>query len=102
MRILQAVGDGRALTQTLKMLAGDAVGQNCAYKHVVELIQQITRAHKELHSQWQAKKLRLHSRLALIAFETDTHRVSYYFPHFSSFLSVTAFSCPQPSSLHFI
>ncbi|MCP9259924.1 Kalirin [Dirofilaria immitis] len=71
----EAIGDGRSLTQILKTVANDAVGQNNAYKHVVDLIQQITRAHKELHSQWQAKKLRLHSRLALIAFETDTHRV---------------------------
>ncbi|VDO25930.1 unnamed protein product, partial [Onchocerca flexuosa] len=71
----EAIGDGRSLTQILKTLASDTVGQNNAYKHTVDLIQQITRAHKELHSQWQAKKLRLHSRLALIAFETDTHRV---------------------------
>ncbi|KAM3722372.1 Kalirin [Dirofilaria immitis] len=71
----EAIGDGRSLTQILKTVANDTVGQNNAYKHVVDLIQQITRAHKELHSQWQAKKLRLHSRLALIAFETDTHRV---------------------------
>ncbi|VDM96077.1 unnamed protein product [Thelazia callipaeda] len=71
----EAVGDGRSLSQILKTLAGETVGQNSVYKHVVDLIQQITRAHKELHSQWQAKKLRLHSRLALIAFETDTHRV---------------------------
>ncbi|VDN32752.1 unnamed protein product [Gongylonema pulchrum] len=71
----EAVGDGRSLTQTLKMLAGDAAGQNSAYKHAVDLIQQITGAHKELYCQWQTKKLRLHSRLALIAFETDTHRV---------------------------
>lgn len=76
---MQAVGDGRSLTQILKTLAGDTVGQNNAYKHVVDLIQQITRAHKELHSQWQAKKLRLHSRLALIAFETDTHRVGFLY-----------------------
>uniref|UniRef100_A0A1I7W4X0 CRAL-TRIO domain-containing protein n=1 Tax=Loa loa TaxID=7209 RepID=A0A1I7W4X0_LOALO len=75
----EAVGDGRSLTQILKTLANDAVGQNNAYKHVVDLIQQITRAHKELYSQWQAKKLRLHSRLALIAFETDTHRVGFFF-----------------------
>lgn len=66
----------------LKALGGDTIGQNNSYKYVVDLIQQITRSHKELNAQWQSAKLRLHSRLALIAFETDTHRVSHSFhPH---------------------
>lgn len=71
----EAVGEGRSLTQLLKALGGDVIGQNNSYKHVVDVIQQITRAHKEMHAQWQERKIRLHSRLALIAFETDTQRV---------------------------
>lgn len=76
------MGEGRSLTQLLKALGGDVIGQNNSYKHVVDVIQQITRAHKEMHAQWQERKIRLHSRLALIAFETDTQRVSHFLLHF--------------------
>ncbi|VDK41952.1 unnamed protein product [Anisakis simplex] len=71
----EAIDEGRLLTQLLKALGGEVIGQNNSYKHVVDIIQQVMCAHKELNAQWQRRKFRLHSRLALIAFETDTHRV---------------------------
>lgn len=52
--------------------------QNESFRFVDDVIQKITRAHRELYSQWESRKLKLHSRLALIAFETDTRLVTNF------------------------
>ncbi|KAK0425243.1 hypothetical protein QR680_009099 [Steinernema hermaphroditum] len=71
-----AIDDGRKVTQLMKSYtAGDPLGQNASYKKIVELINQITRYHKEFHTKWEMHKQRLYARLARNAFEADTQSV---------------------------
>ncbi|TKR93467.1 hypothetical protein L596_007920 [Steinernema carpocapsae] len=71
-----AIDDGRRVTQLMKTYtAGDPLGQNASYKRIVDLINQITRNHKEFHTKWDTHKQRLYARLARNAFETDTQSV---------------------------
>uniref|UniRef100_A0A0N5AUT5 CRAL-TRIO domain-containing protein n=1 Tax=Syphacia muris TaxID=451379 RepID=A0A0N5AUT5_9BILA len=71
----EAVGNGRALTHRLKCMGSEAGVQNESLILIEDIIQKITHAQKQLYGQWESQRLKLHSRLALIAFETDTHLV---------------------------
>ncbi len=80
---LQAISDGRLLCSYLKKNDVDRVSPQLGdMDHILDVIQRLIRAHRDIDAHCEQRKLRLHSRLALIAFKNDARLVrSLTFPN---------------------
>uniref|UniRef100_A0A0N4ZX98 CRAL-TRIO domain-containing protein n=1 Tax=Parastrongyloides trichosuri TaxID=131310 RepID=A0A0N4ZX98_PARTI len=87
----EAIADGRSLSNQLKTICNSSpelIQQISSFQLVSDMNQQITRAHKEIHSTWHKRKVKLHARLARLAFKNDIQLViSWLEQHGEPYLS---------------
>ncbi|CEF64494.1 Kalirin [Strongyloides ratti] len=74
----EAIADGRSLSNQLKATcrsSPELSGQLGSSQLIEEMNQQITKVHKEIHLTWHKRKVKLHARLAMLAFKNDIQLV---------------------------
>lgn len=67
------------LSQRLVMYLGqERAGKDESYRHVLEIIQKLTRSRREMHSLYEDKKIQLAMKMSYTAFIEESASVSFF------------------------
>uniref|UniRef100_A0A915CN38 CRAL-TRIO domain-containing protein n=1 Tax=Ditylenchus dipsaci TaxID=166011 RepID=A0A915CN38_9BILA len=71
----EAYADATQLSKMMKKIYGENVGSAQSYKQLLELIQRITHAKRNLHSIWKSRRESIHYRMSSAIFSSDMRSV---------------------------